>query len=172
MQLDKQTVLDHMSQLGIDNNQIQQAVQVLPDQIDLRQGAGLLQQFGVDPHNLLSQVAGGDGGGLGGLLGGLGRQAGLDPSEAADGLFRGSSVPQTEEIDAGPAEGGLGRMQSGYDQQQEGGDQPAADDLPGAYGEQGDEQRGGHTRRNEYDPMADGEYRDQPSDYGRQSGNW
>jgi hypothetical protein len=56
MFFDKQAVLDHISeQVGPD--QAAQAAQMLPDQVDHEQHASLLQQFGIDPQNMVSQLA-------------------------------------------------------------------------------------------------------------------
>lgn len=56
MFFDKQAVLDHISeQVGPD--QAAQAAQMLPDQVDHEQHASLLQQFGIDPQSMVTQLA-------------------------------------------------------------------------------------------------------------------
>ena len=68
MLFDKQSILDHMTQQGNDPQQIQQASQQLPDQVDHEQHGNMLQQFGVDPQRLANQQGGGgydQGGGQG-----------------------------------------------------------------------------------------------------------
>jgi hypothetical protein len=55
MLFDKQAVVDHiLQQVGPD--QAQQAAQSLPDQVDTEQHGGMLQQFGVDPQSMASQL--------------------------------------------------------------------------------------------------------------------
>jgi hypothetical protein len=57
MQFDKQTVVDHIrDQVGSD--QADQAAQTLPDQVDTDQHGEMLQQLGVDPQNMASQLGG------------------------------------------------------------------------------------------------------------------
>ncbi|MBJ7599291.1 hypothetical protein [Candidatus Nephthysia bennettiae] len=54
MQFDKQTVIDLIrDQMGSQN--AEQAAQQLPDQVDHEQHADLLQQFGVNPQDLLTR---------------------------------------------------------------------------------------------------------------------
>jgi hypothetical protein len=54
MQFDKQAVLQLIEeQMG--SQQAQQAAQQLPDQVDHQEHAHLLQQFGVDPQQLLTR---------------------------------------------------------------------------------------------------------------------
>src|SRR5215472_17583098 len=73
MLFDKQAVIDHIrEQVGPD--QAQQAAQSLPDQVDTEQHGGMLQQFGVDPQSMASQL----GGQLGGRYGETGSQIGSE----------------------------------------------------------------------------------------------
>ncbi len=58
MQLDKDTVLDLLRERG-QEDQVQQAEQELPDQVDTDRDAGLLERFGINPSDLLSRAAGG-----------------------------------------------------------------------------------------------------------------
>jgi hypothetical protein len=87
MVFDKQAVLDHIrDQVGPD--QAAQAAQSLPDQVDTEQHGGLLQQFGVDPQNMASQLRGEvgsqfgtTGSQMGSQMGGdVGRQLGIEGS--------------------------------------------------------------------------------------------
>lgn len=52
MQIDKQTILDFLRERG-QSDKIEQAKQRLPDQVDHEQHAGLLQELGIDAHELL-----------------------------------------------------------------------------------------------------------------------
>ena len=54
MQFDKQAVLELIEQ-QMGSQQAQQAAQQLPDQVDHEQHADLLQQFGVNPQDLLTR---------------------------------------------------------------------------------------------------------------------
>lgn len=54
MQFDKQAVLELIEQ-QMGSQQAQQAAQQLPDQVDHEQHADLLQQFGVNPQDLLGK---------------------------------------------------------------------------------------------------------------------
>ena len=54
MQIDKQAVLELIEQ-QMGSQQAQQAARQLPDQVDHEQHADLLQQFGVNPQDLLSR---------------------------------------------------------------------------------------------------------------------
>jgi hypothetical protein len=73
MLFDKQAVLDHIrDQVGPD--QADQAAQSLPDQVDPEQHGSMLQQFGVDPQSMASQL----GGQLGGRFGDAGSQIGSE----------------------------------------------------------------------------------------------
>ena len=60
MQLDKNMILDLLRDRG-QQDQADQAAQQLPDQVDTEQDAGLLQQFGVDPQELIQKFTGGGG---------------------------------------------------------------------------------------------------------------
>ena len=54
MQFDKQTVIDLIrDQMGSQN--AEHAAQQLPDQVDHEQHADLLQQFGVNPQDLVTR---------------------------------------------------------------------------------------------------------------------
>ena len=64
MEIDKNTVLGLLREQGRDD-QVDQASQELPDQVDTDRDAGLLEKFGVNPQDLLSRFGGG--GGLPGL---------------------------------------------------------------------------------------------------------
>ena len=58
MQLDKNMILDLLRERG-QQDQADQADQQLPDQVDTDQHAGLLQQFGLDPQELIQKFMGG-----------------------------------------------------------------------------------------------------------------
>ena len=60
MQLDKTMILDLLRERG-QQDQASQAEQRLPDQVDTDQHAGLLQQFGLDPQELIQKFTGGGG---------------------------------------------------------------------------------------------------------------
>ncbi len=60
MQLDKSMILDLLRERG-QQDQATQAEQQLPDQVDTDQHAGLLQQFGLDPQELIQKFMGGGG---------------------------------------------------------------------------------------------------------------
>jgi hypothetical protein len=60
MQLDKSMILDLLRERG-QQDQASQAEQQLPDQVDTDQHAGLLQQFGIDPQELIQKFTGGGG---------------------------------------------------------------------------------------------------------------
>ena len=104
MMIDKQSVLDHMNQMGVGQDQLQQAVQMLPDQIDHEQASGMLQQFGVDPQNLVNNLPGGLGGAVGGFFG----------QQGGGGQGQGG-------YDQGQQGGYDQGQQGGYDQGQQGG---------------------------------------------------
>ncbi len=70
MEIPKDMILDLLRERGQDD-QVAQADQELPDQVDTEQHGGLLSKFGIDPMDLMKLVGGG-GGGLGGLGGKLG----------------------------------------------------------------------------------------------------
>jgi hypothetical protein len=58
MQIPKQQILDFLRQQGKED-QVGDADQQLPDQVDTDRDAGLLQKFGIDPGDLLSKLGGG-----------------------------------------------------------------------------------------------------------------
>ena len=58
MQLDKNMILDFLRERG-QQDQAAQAEQQLPDQVDTDQDANLLQQFGIDPQELIQKFMGG-----------------------------------------------------------------------------------------------------------------
>src|SRR5215472_11128902 len=84
MLFDKQAVLDHIrEQVGSD--QADQAARSLPDQVDPEQHGGMLQQFGVDPQSMASQL----GGQLGSQFGDTGSQIGSEVgSQVGDEIGR------------------------------------------------------------------------------------
>ncbi len=59
MQIPKEQILEFLRSRG-DHDKAGQADNELPDQVDTDQDAGLLQKFGIDPSDLLSQFGGGD----------------------------------------------------------------------------------------------------------------
>ena len=59
MQIPKDKILELLRNQG-KGDQAGQADQELPDQVDTDRDAGLLQKFGIDPSDLLSQFGGGD----------------------------------------------------------------------------------------------------------------
>jgi hypothetical protein len=59
MQIPKEQILDLLRRQGKDD-QVGEADQQLPDQVDTEKDAGLLQKFGVDPGDLLSKLGGGE----------------------------------------------------------------------------------------------------------------
>lgn len=92
MIFDKQSVIDHISQVA-GSDQVQQAMQNLPDQVDTEAHGQLLQQLGVDPQQMASKLGGqiGEavgqqdmgsqlGNAVGGMFGG-GQQQGGDPNQ-------------------------------------------------------------------------------------------
>jgi len=58
MEIPKDKVLDQLREQGKDD-QVDQAQQELPDQVDPEQHAGLLQKFGLDPQDLIGKLGGG-----------------------------------------------------------------------------------------------------------------
>ncbi len=58
MQIPKQQILDLLRQQGKDD-QVGQADQELPEQVDTDQHGGLLQKFGLDPAEIVSKLGGG-----------------------------------------------------------------------------------------------------------------
>ena len=67
MQIPKEQILDFLREQS-KGDQVGEADQQLPDQVDTEQDAGLLQKFGIDPAELLSKFGGGA---LGGKIPGL-----------------------------------------------------------------------------------------------------
>ena len=65
MQIPKDKILELLRSRGEDEK-ASQAQGELPDQVDTDRDAGLLQKFGIDPGDLISQLGGG---GLGSKLG-------------------------------------------------------------------------------------------------------
>jgi uncharacterized protein YidB (DUF937 family) len=57
MQIPKDKVLDLIREQG-KSDQVDQAKQELPDQVDTDQHADLLHKFGLDPQELLSKLGG------------------------------------------------------------------------------------------------------------------
>jgi hypothetical protein len=60
VQLDKNMILDLLRDRG-QQDQADQADQQLPDQVDTDRDAGLLQQFGIDPQELVQKFMSGGG---------------------------------------------------------------------------------------------------------------
>ena len=67
MEIPKQQILDFLREQGKDD-QVGEADQQLPDQVDPQEHAGLLEKLGVNPADLLSKFGGGA---LGGKIPGL-----------------------------------------------------------------------------------------------------
>ena len=65
MQIPKEQILELLRSRG-EQDKASEADGELPDQVDTDQHAGLLQKFGIDPGDLISQLGGG---GLGKSLG-------------------------------------------------------------------------------------------------------
>jgi hypothetical protein len=59
MQIPKEQILDLLRSRG-EQDKASRAEGELPDQVDTDQHAGLLQKLGIDPGDLVSQLAGGD----------------------------------------------------------------------------------------------------------------
>jgi hypothetical protein len=59
MQIPKDQILEFLRSRG-DQDKASQAEGELPDQVDTDRDAGLLQKFGIDPGDLISQLGGGD----------------------------------------------------------------------------------------------------------------
>ena len=55
MEIPKDKVLELLKQQGKDD-QVGQADQELPDQVDPQRDAGLLEKFGIEPKELLSKL--------------------------------------------------------------------------------------------------------------------
>ena len=58
MEILKDKILELLQQQG-KNDQVEQAREELPDQVDPDRDSGLLAKFGIDPQDLLSKFAGG-----------------------------------------------------------------------------------------------------------------
>ena len=58
MEIPKDKILELLKKQG-KNDQVGQADQELPDQVDTERDAGLLQKFGLEPKDLLSTLGGG-----------------------------------------------------------------------------------------------------------------
>ena len=58
MEIPKDKILELLQQQG-KNDQVEQAREELPDQVDPDRDSGLLAKFGIDPQDLLSKFAGG-----------------------------------------------------------------------------------------------------------------
>ena len=65
MQIPKQQILELLQQQG-KGDQVGQADQELPEQVDTDQHAGLLEKYGLDPAEIVGKLSGG---GLGDRLG-------------------------------------------------------------------------------------------------------
>jgi hypothetical protein len=57
MELSKDQVLEFLRERG-SSDQLSDAEQQLPDQVDTERDAGLLSRFGIDPQDLLSKFGG------------------------------------------------------------------------------------------------------------------
>lgn len=58
MEIPKEKILDLLRQQGKDD-QVDQAGQELPDQVDPQRDSGLLQKFGLDPMDVISKLGSG-----------------------------------------------------------------------------------------------------------------
>jgi hypothetical protein len=58
MEIPKDNVLELLEQRGM-SDQVEQARQELPDQVEPDRDAGLLSKFGIDPQDLLGKFGGG-----------------------------------------------------------------------------------------------------------------
>jgi len=57
VEFSKDQVLEFMREQG-SSDQVSQAEQQLPDQVDTERDAGLLSRFGIDPQDLLTKFRG------------------------------------------------------------------------------------------------------------------
>jgi hypothetical protein len=57
VEFSKDQVLEFMREQG-SSDQVSQAEQQLPDQVDTERDAGLLSRFGIDPQDLLTKFGG------------------------------------------------------------------------------------------------------------------
>jgi hypothetical protein len=60
MQIDKQQIIDHLREQG-DQDKATQAEGQLPEQVDTEQHAGMLQNLGINPQDLIAKFMGGGG---------------------------------------------------------------------------------------------------------------
>jgi hypothetical protein len=60
MEIDKQQILQVLRDQGRDAH-ADQADQALPDKVDTEEHAGLLSNFGLDPHELIQKLTDGPG---------------------------------------------------------------------------------------------------------------
>ena len=58
MEIPKDKILDLIREHG-KSDQVEQAEQELPDQVDPEQHSGLLEKFGLKPEDVLSKLGGG-----------------------------------------------------------------------------------------------------------------
>ena len=58
MQIPKDQILDALRDQGKDD-QVDQAQQELPDQVDPEKHAGMLEKFGLNPKDLIGKLGGG-----------------------------------------------------------------------------------------------------------------
>jgi len=58
MEIPKEKILDLLREQG-KGDQVDQAQQELPDQVDPDRDSGLLQKFGLEPQDVLSKLGGG-----------------------------------------------------------------------------------------------------------------
>jgi hypothetical protein len=58
MEIPKQKILDLLQQQG-KSDQVGQAEQELPENVDPQRDSGLLEKFGLDPMDVLSKLGGG-----------------------------------------------------------------------------------------------------------------
>ncbi|MFK5584182.1 hypothetical protein [Serinicoccus sp. LYQ131] len=65
MQIDKSQIIEFLKSRG-DQDKARQADSEMPEQVDTDKDAGLLEQYGLDPKDLMDNLGGG--GGLGGVL--------------------------------------------------------------------------------------------------------
>ena len=68
MQIDKSQIIDLLKSRG-NTDQAAQAEGELPEKVATDKDAGLLSKFGLDPQDVIKQLAGDKLGGLGGKLG-------------------------------------------------------------------------------------------------------
>jgi hypothetical protein len=63
MEIPKDKILELIKDQG-KSDQVDQAKQELPDQVDPERDSGMLQKFGLEPQDVLSKIGGGGGLGL------------------------------------------------------------------------------------------------------------